>query len=98
MGGSTDPNSTTNDASGAKGMDTLHATAPESINASCATGTGTKNSTVESPISDAGQEECAASPTTTPEWPIPIARRTSGPSDDEKDVNKGVMSRGTSRT
>jgi hypothetical protein len=92
MGGSTDPNSTTNDASDAKGVDTPHATAPESINASCATGMGIKSSTVESPTNDARQEEYAAFLTTTPEWPIPIARRTSGPSDDEKDVNKGVMS------
>jgi hypothetical protein len=93
MGGSTAPNNTTNDASGAKGADTLHTTAPESTNACCATGTGTKSSTAKSPTSIAKWEEYAVSPTTTPEWPTLTARQTSGLSDDGKDANKGVMSR-----
>jgi hypothetical protein len=92
MGGSTAPNNTTNDASGARGADTPRATAPESINACYVTGTGTKNNIAEPPTSDAEQEECAASLTTTPGWPTLTAHRTSGPSDDGKDVNKGVMS------
>jgi hypothetical protein len=67
MGGSMALNSMMNDVSGAKGVGTLRTTAPKSTNASCATEMGIKSSTVESPISDAEQEECAASPTTTPE-------------------------------
>jgi hypothetical protein len=92
------PNNTTNDASSAKGTDTLCATAPESTNACCVMGTGIKSSIVESPTSNAEREEYAASLTTTPEWPTLTARRTSGPLDDGKDANKGVMSRETSHT
>jgi hypothetical protein len=92
------PNNTMNDANGAKGMDTLRATAPESTNACCVTGTGTKSNIAESPTSDAEQEEYAVSLTTTPEWPTLTARRMSGPLDDGKDANKGVMSRETSHT
>jgi hypothetical protein len=97
-GGNTAPNNTTNDVSGAKGVDTRRATAPKSTNACCVMGTGTKSSTAESPTSDAGQEEYAVSPTTTPEWPTPTAHRTSEPLDDGKDANKGVMSREMSHT
>jgi integrase-like protein/chromodomain-containing protein len=98
MGGSTAQSSTTSDASGAKGADTLRATAPGSINVCYVTGTDTKSSTAEPLTSDVKQEEYAASPMTTPGWPTPIARQMSGPSDDGKDTNKGVMSRETSHT
>jgi hypothetical protein len=98
MDGSTAPNNTTNSASGAKGVGTLHAIALESTSACCATGTDTKSNTAESPISDAEREECAASLMITPGWPTPTAHWTSGPSDDGKDVNKGVMSREMSHT
>jgi hypothetical protein len=92
------PNNTTSDVSGAKGMDTPRATALESTNACCAMETDTKSSTAESLTSDAERGEYAASLMTTPGWPTLTARRTSGPSGDGKDVNKGVMSRETSRT
>jgi hypothetical protein len=91
-------NNTTSDANGAKGADIPRGTAPRSTNVCCATEMGTKNSTAEPLTSDVEQEECAASPMTTPEWPTHIAHQTSGPSDDGKDVNKGVMSRETSHT
>jgi hypothetical protein len=98
MGGSTAQNNMTSDVSGAKGAGILHATAPGSISVCYATGTDTKSNTAKPLTSDVEWEECAASPMTTPGWPTLIVHQTSGPSDDGKDVNKGVMSRETSRT
>jgi hypothetical protein len=92
MGGNTAPNSTTNGANGTKEMGTPCATACASINACSAMEQGIKSNCAASPTKDAKQEEYAASLMTTPEWPTPIARQMLGPSDNEKDVNKGVMS------
>jgi hypothetical protein len=91
-GGSTAPNSMMSSVNGAKDVDTPHVTAPESTNACSATGMDTKSSSVALHTSNAEWEECAMSPTTTRGWPTPIAHRMSGPSDDGKDANKGVMS------
>jgi hypothetical protein len=96
MDGSMALSSMTNDASGAKDMGIPRVTAPESTNACSVMGMGIKNNSVESLTSDAKRGEYVASPTTIPEWPTPTAHRMSGPSDDGKDVNRGVMSRETS--
>jgi hypothetical protein len=52
----------------------------------------TEKSNAMFPIKDAELDKSAASLTTTLEWPLPTVPQTSGPSDDRKDVNKGVMS------
>jgi hypothetical protein len=85
----------TSDANGARDTGILRATAPESTNACSVMGTGIRNNSAKFPTSDAEQGECVASLTTTPEWPTPTVHQTSGPLDDGKDVNKGVMSQET---
>jgi hypothetical protein len=97
-GESTDPNSTMSNVNGAKGADTPCVTVQGSTSACSAMGTDTKNNFVASHTNVAEQGEYAMSPTTTPGWLTPTARRTLGPSDDGKDVNKGVMSQETSHT
>jgi hypothetical protein len=97
-GGSTALNSTTSAVNGAKGVGTPCVTVRESTSVCSAMGTDTKNSSATSHINDAGWEECAASPTTIQGWLTPTAHQTLGPSDDGKDINKGVMSRETSHT
>jgi hypothetical protein len=92
------PINTTNDANGAKGTGTPHTTAHASISASSAMELDMESSNATSPTKDAKPDEYAASPMTILGWPTLTALRTSGPSDDEKDINKGVMSRETSRT
>jgi hypothetical protein len=91
-------NSTTNDANGARDAGIPCITAPESTSACSVMGTGIKNNSAKFPTNDAEQGECVVSPMTIPEWPTPTVHQMSGPSDDGKDVNKGVMSRGTSHT
>jgi hypothetical protein len=92
MGGNTAQSNTTNGASSARGMGTPHSTAHASINPCSATEQDIKNSCAASPIRGAEQGEYAVFPTTIRGWPIPTVHQTSGPSDDGKDVNKGVMS------
>jgi hypothetical protein len=53
---------------------------------------GMESNNAASPTKDAMLDEYATSPMTTPGWPTPTALQMSGPLDDEKDVNKGVMS------
>jgi hypothetical protein len=83
---------TTNSVSGVRGMGTRCATAHTSINAYSAMGSGMENNNAASLTRGVKPDESAGSPTTTPGWPILTAPQMSGPSDDKKDVNKGVMS------
>jgi hypothetical protein len=92
------PNSTTSAANGAKGVGTPCITVHGLTSACSAIGMDTKSSFATSHTNDAGWEECVVSPMTIRGWLTPTAHRTSGPLDDGKDVNKGVMSRETSRT
>jgi hypothetical protein len=92
MGRNMAPSSTINRVSSAKGTDTSRAIARTSINACSVTEQGTKSNYAAFLTKGAKQEGYATSLTTTPGWPIYTALRTLGPSDGEKDVNKGIMS------
>jgi hypothetical protein len=80
------------DANGAKGTGTQHATAHVSTSAYSVTELGMENNNATSLTKDAKLDKYATSPMTTPGWPTLTACRMSGPSDSEKDVDKGVMS------
>jgi hypothetical protein len=98
MDGNMAPNSIMNAANGARGMGTPRATVRALTNACSVTGQGIKNLCVASLTKGAEQEEYAVSLMTTQGWPIPTAHQTSGPLDNGRDVNKGVMSQETSHT
>jgi hypothetical protein len=89
MDGSTAPSSITSAANGVRGMGTPHDTVCTSISAYSAMGQGIKNSYATSLTKDATPVGSATFPTTTPEWPTPIACRTSGPLDDGRTLTRG---------
>jgi hypothetical protein len=98
MGGRMAPTKAMYTASGAVKTDTPCITAQKLTNAYSATELGISRSNATSPTKDAAQDEYATFPTTTHKWPTPTVPPTSGPLDDRKDVNKGVISQETSCT
>jgi hypothetical protein len=92
MGRSMALNNTMSDVNGVRGMGTQCAIAYASTNACSVMELGMENNYAASLTKGAELDEYAVSLTTTPGWPTLTVHRMSGPSDGEKDVDKGVMS------
>src|SRR5260370_515379 len=97
MDGSMAPTMKTPTASGAHIWGIQLKDVPRSRNVSSVMGLDTSKPIVVTCTSDVEWDGSAMCPMTTPALPTLPAMPTLGPSDVEKDVNKGVMSRETSR-
>ena len=96
MGGNTARNTKTPTANGAHEQGTQLRGVPKSRNASSAMAPDILKHTAIIPTNIAGKGGSVMYPMTIPTLPTPLAQPMLGPSDDEKDVNKGVMSQETS--